>query len=62
MPVFYLLWAHTISTLPLLFRDPDASQALKCAVRWESAPCYEPVSYGPGQRYAAVWTPSVHRD
>lgn len=36
-----------------MLRDPDASKALKCAVRWEPTPNNEPVSYDPGQRYAA---------
>lgn len=37
----------------LLFRYPDASQTIERAVRWESPPSHEPVSNGPGQRYAA---------
>lgn len=37
----------------LLFRYPDATQAIKRAVRWESTPSHEPVPNGPGQRYAA---------
>lgn len=38
----------------LVCRDPDASQAIQCPVRWELTPCNESVSYGPGQRYDAV--------
>lgn len=56
----YTFWTSTNLSSILLFRDPDASETIKCAFRWESTPCNESVSYGSGQRYNSVHMQSFH--
>lgn len=63
---FFFRFKETVFTLKfhlmLLFRHPDASKAIKRAVRWEPTPSHEPVPNGSGQRYAASkMNPNIHR-